>query len=560
FRAARASGDRIARATGAAGVVLAVTAIALYVLPGFNASGSLMATHSYLVVVLWCLAGLSCFLHVFRRDRSHRFGQSTVVWISLLAVILFMALLWIRETTVETTRRAFDEISARHAAVHGHPGEDAGDWRAILRTELEKINGTILRDNFVQVSLAVLAFALMLALYTVLRRREHEHELEKARAKSYFFSTVSHDIRTPLNAIIGFSEMLKAGGMSPAEREQALDSIVVSGRTLLGLVNDVLDLSKLESGKMEIVPEPTDCPHLLRGVVDAFRATVGRQGPELRCKVGEMPRLLLDPQRLRQIVFNIAGNAVKFTERGFVEVRASYEPDGTGTAGTFRLEVEDTGCGIAAEDLERLGSAYVQIGAKVSRNGGTGLGLAICKQLAAAMGGKLAVESGLGRGSTFSVTLPGVKAAGAPAHAEGEAEGKPAAPDAVVDAAPHPVRRILLVDDSKMNLMVLQAHLKHIGRFDIALAADGRVALDILQARDAKPFDLVLTDMWMPGLDGLELFRAIRADRALAGVRVVIVTADVELQGKAERMGFDGILLKPVTAAQLAQVIAGTAV
>jgi signal transduction histidine kinase/CheY-like chemotaxis protein len=555
FTAARAAGDRITRATGIAGIALAVMAIALYVLPGAGPEGSLMATHSYLVVVLWCLAGLLCFLHVFRLDSSRRFGQSTIVWISLLAVILFMALMWIREETAETTRRAFDDITAHHAAIHEHHGEDPTDWHDTLRAQFEFVNRTILRDNFVQVSLTVLAFALMIALFSVLRRRELGHELEKARAKSYFFSTVSHDIRTPLNAIIGFSEMLKAGSMTGAEREQALDSIVVSGRTLLGLVNDVLDLSKLESGKMEIHPEPTDCHRLLHGVVDAFRVSGSKPGVDLRCHVGEMPPLMLDPQRLRQIVFNIVGNAVKFTDKGFVEVRAKYEREGDAETGTFRLEVEDTGCGIAQEDLKHIGSAYVQLGTKVSRNGGTGLGLAICNQLAAAMGGRLGVESEQGCGSTFRVELPGVKAAEAPAHAETGPEEKPAAPAAV----PHSVKRILLVDDSKINLMVLQAHLKHIGRFDIALAADGRIALDILQARNAKPFDLVLTDMWMPVMDGIELFKAIRADPALAGLRVVIVTADVELQAKAERMGFDGILLKPVTSAQIAKIISDTA-
>jgi signal transduction histidine kinase/CheY-like chemotaxis protein len=556
FKFARGPGARWSRVTGIAGLVFAAAVSIAFVLPNVSADTASMATPSYLVVVLWCLAGLLSFLHVFRNDRERRFGRSTVVWLSLLAVILFMTGLWIRQRTYETTDKAYRDIIAHHAAMHVADGTAAGndEWVAILRDQLSYANRSIVRNSLVQVGIAVLSFGLMFCLYAILRRRERELEREKARAKSYFFSTVSHDIRTPLNAIIGFSEMLKAGFETEAERRQALDAIVVSGKTLLGLVNDVLDLSKLESGKMEINPEPTDCHRLLHGVVDAFRVSGSKPGVELRCHVGEMPPLVLDPQRLRQIVFNIVGNAVKFTEKGYVEVRAAYVRKEAAATGTFRLEVEDTGCGITAEDLRHVGSAYVQLGAKVSRNGGTGLGLAICKQLAAAMGGRLGAESELGCGSTFWVELPGVMAAEVPAHAE-DAPGEEGAAPA---AAKHhsAATRILIVDDSKMNLMVLKAHLKHIGNFDCAMAADGRAALDILEAPGVKPFDLVLTDMWMPVMDGFELFKAIRANPALAGLRVVIVTADVELQAQAEQMGFDGILLKPVTAAQLARLVA----
>jgi signal transduction histidine kinase/CheY-like chemotaxis protein len=577
FKTARASGDRLSRATGLCGLVLSVAVILLFILPNFTSSASMMSTQSYLVVVLWCIAGLLYFLGVFLRDRSRRFGQSTVVWISLLAVILFMSHMWIRETTYDTTRRAFDEIVRNHSeiCIPAAAGPDGGhaadqtdhpvpagspdapapaDWRETLRGKFAEINLTIFRDNFLQISLTVLAFALMLALYSVLRRREREHELEKARAKSYFFSTVSHDIRTPLNAIIGFSEMLQAGFETEAERRQALDAILVSGKTLLGLVNDVLDLSKLESGKMEIVPEPTDCPHLLQGILDAFRIAGGKPGVDIISSIRPMPPLMIDPQRLRQLVFNIVGNAVKFTEKGHIELRASYTRPPLTPVGTFRLEVEDTGCGISEDDLRHIGDAYVQVGAKLARNGGTGLGLAICTQLSKAMGGELGVTSTLGQGSTFTVTLPNVKAV------PEAAPGTPSAPAKTADAAPSlkpaaPIRRILIVDDSRMNLMVLKAHLKHLGRYDVTLASNGQEALAVLTAPGAAPYDLVLTDMWMPNLDGTGLLQSIRANPALASLRVVIVTADVEMRTKAADLGFDAILFKPVTSEKLAHLL-----
>ena len=567
-KTARADGSRLTRATGLVGLVLSVVIILLYVLPAFTSATSLISTQSYLVIVLWCLAGLVAFLAVFRHDRTDRFGRTPIAWIGLLAVVFFMVLLWIRESTLETTKRAFDGIVAHHATLHAGeetpaapPGDSVavvpgGDWRDALAEELDGVNRTILRHNFVQTALAVLAFALMIRLYSILRRREHEHELEKARAKSYFFSTVSHDIRTPLNAIIGFSEILKAGPQSNGEREQAVEAILVSGRTLLGLVNDVLDLSKLESGKMEILPEPTDCGRLLNAVMDAFRVTGNKPGLELRCRVGAMPPLMLDPQRLRQIVFNLVGNAVKFTERGHVELRAAYEREGRAEEGVFRLEVEDTGCGIDGESLKHIGSAYVQLGSKRGRNGGTGLGLAICKQLAAAMGGRLAVESSVGRGSTFSVTIPGVREAVA---GEGGAEGEtpPRGSAAVRGGTGKPVKRILLVDDSKLNLMVLKALLKHLGDFEIGMAGNGREGLAMLAASGGAPFDLVLTDLWMPDVDGKELVQAIRKNPALAGLRVIAVTADVEFLETHAEFGFDGVLLKPVTPEKLRKILAG---
>ena len=153
---------------------------------------------------------------------------------------------------------AFEDIVRQHDKIEGRDPETSGDWQKALTGKLSDVNRAILRNSVVQCGLTVMAFLLTLGLYATLRRREREIEKEKARAKSYFFSTVSHDIRTPLNAILGFSEMLRAGIDSETERDQTLDAILLSGKPLLGLINDVLDLSKLESGKMAIMPEPMD--------------------------------------------------------------------------------------------------------------------------------------------------------------------------------------------------------------------------------------------------------------------------------------------------------------
>ena len=554
---ARLSGDRLGKATGLCGLVLSVLVSLIFIVLTFMGEDSMMAGASCLIIIVWCIVGLVSFLSIFRSDRHRRFGQSTVVWISLLAMILIMLVMWIRQTTYNTTATAFDDLIHHHTEACTPVTDDGrghdDDMREMLLAKKNFLNHSILLNSYAQIGLIVLAFGLMFCLYAILHRREREVEEEKTRAKNYFFSTVSHDIRTPLNAIIGFSEMLREGFPTEEEREHALDAIVLSGKTLLGLINDILDLSKLESGKMEIVPEPMDCPLMLHELMDAFRVSSGKPEVAIRCKVESMPLLMLDPQRIRQIVFNLVGNAVKFTTKGHVELRASFDQPAGADSGVFRIDVEDTGCGISDEDKARIGSAYVQVGAKLARNGGTGLGLAICSQLAAAMGGKLDFDSVLGVGSRFSVIIPGVKPAPAQTStqdASAEAESCP-----TNDEANRHLKHILIVDDMGVNLMVLKAHLKNIGDFNVEMATDGVQALEILNAPGAEPFDLVLTDMWMPNMDGDKLVKAIRQIPSLSSLRVIAVTADVALRNQFVKMGFNGILLKPITRENLRAVL-----
>ena len=365
---------------------------------------------------------------------------------------------------------------------------------------------------------------------------------EAEKAKSFFFSTVSHDIRTPLNAIIGFSEMLKLGVDDPAERKKYLNSILVSGQTLLQLINDVLDLSKLEAGKMEILPEPTDCVSLIRDILQSFQSSVGKKAVTLRGVVKKMPLLQLDPQRIRQILFNLVGNSMKFTESGHIEVRAHYEN------GTFTLSVEDTGCGISQEDQQKIANPYVQVGNSASRHGGTGLGLAICKQLVFRMGGDMELASEVGRGTTITVILHDVKPVAADTFALLSMTQRIQLAATTADGAVLP-KHALLADDSSINLAVLKSMLVRFGVKKVSTVGTGKDALDKLLADPS--IDIVLTDMWMPVMGGEELVRKIRRIPKLARLRVYAVTADVEVQKDCKSMGFNGVLLKPLTLEKL---------
>jgi len=380
--------------------------------------------------------------------------------------------------------------------------------------------------------------------------------IQQALAKSLFFSTVSHDIRTPLNSIIGFSEMLLHGFDTKSEHDLAVNSILVSSKMLMQLVNDILDLSKLESGRMNIEPEPTDAARLVREIAASFGTTHQNPGLEILCRAGNLPELMLDPHRLRQIAFNLVGNAIKFTKRGFIELRASFAPDPGGKTGTFRMEVEDTGCGITPEDMKKLARPFVQVGAVSSQRGGTGLGLHICRLLARAMGGDMEIESEIGKGSTFRIVVPGVnevKSGGvnSPTHPLTHSSTPP-----LTHSQTHKLtRRLLVADDTKMNQMVLKAMFSKLGVTDITFADNGREALETLKEKGAEAFDFVLTDAWMPEMTGMDLAAAIRADPALAKLPVYLFTAEVEMKDAYSEKGFDGILLKPVDLESLKKLL-----
>ena len=412
-----------------------------------------------------------------------------------------------------------------------------------------------------------------------------DKEIAAEKAKSFFFSSVSHDIRTPLNAIIGYSELLIGGITDEQERFKALSAISTSGQTLLQLINDVLDLSKLEAGKIVITPVLTDVRKLASSVLHTFDVSVMNKPVMLREEYGSLPLLEVDPQRIRQILFNLIGNAVKYTKRGEICVRASFRHDVGDEYGVLVISVSDTGCGIADEDKEKLVNPFVKAGvdAKIK---GTGLGLAICKQLASRMGGHFSFVSELGKGSTFTLELREVKSVertpeSQQALASGQelirlemkreaaskkvsdiqaksiAETKSETASAAKDTAPPVVEsvsenslkkqfHVLIADDVALNLAVLKALLARIGVRDVVKAVNGVDAWDKVQTAK-KSFDIVLTDIWMPEMDGKEFVARIRADKRFAELPVYAVTADIEAQKDFVENGFTGLLLKPVT-------------
>ncbi|MFQ5626079.1 MAG: response regulator, partial [Methyloligellaceae bacterium] len=363
------------------------------------------------------------------------------------------------------------------------------------------------------------------------------------RAKSELLATVSHEVRTPLGAIISMAELLLGTTLDARQRHYA-ETLQQSGRGLLTLLNDILDYSKLEAGRFELEPVPFDFAELMQSASEGLKARAGEKGLASSIDIAEgFPRTLVgDPVRIRQILNNLTDNALKFTEQGSVRVRAGYGHDGDDIV--LRFEVCDTGVGMTAEQIARLFEPYEQADSSVAVNyGGTGLGLSIARQLAQLMGGELGCESSPGLGSMFWFTIRVREAAKA-------AQAQPAAP-ATASAATGPLSgHVLIVEDNDVNQMLIAAYLEQFG-LSHETAVNGQEAVKMMQQR---AFDVVLMDIMMPVMDGIEATRQIRAlGTPAAKVPIVALTANA-MKGDRESYlaaGMDSYVSKPVSAAEL---------
>ncbi|MBF0156752.1 MAG: PocR ligand-binding domain-containing protein [Magnetococcales bacterium] len=376
--------------------------------------------------------------------------------------------------------------------------------------------------------------------------RAKEQAESASNAKSQFLTTVSHEIRTPMNVVLGMGELLSESGLT-GEQLDYVERLRGAGRSLLGLIDQILDLSRIESGEIELSPEPVPIHHLLHEITDQMRGLATGKALTVTCEVdpGVPPWIRVDQARLRQILFNLLGNAIRFTSQGFVRLLAGVE---SGTLPSLALTIEDSGIGIADHHLTKIFDSFTQADSSVTRRfGGSGLGLTISRHLVERMGGHIRVQSQLHVGSTFFVTLPFGPASPPPPRPDGD---QPHDTSTVSGSA------VLLVEDSPDNQLLIQAYLKN-SPHTLAVAADGEKAVEMATTH---PWDLIFMDVQMPAMDGYTATRLIRRweqENRRPPVTIIALTAHA-LEGERERSqeaGCDFFLTKPIKKRRLLEVI-----
>jgi len=382
---------------------------------------------------------------------------------------------------------------------------------------------------------------------TKIKKIEKELALAKeaaeraSRAKSEFLANMSHEIRTPMNAILGYSRMLSK--MIFEENQKTyLDVIQKSGKNLLSLINDILDLSKIEAGKLDIINKPMSLLNLLNEIRDIFQIKTKEKKIDFILKISpDIPGgLLLDETRLRQVLFNLVGNAVKFTEHGSVSLSAEKSSqicESSERLISLIFKVEDTGIGIAQDQLENIFNPFEQQRGQESKYGGTGLGLTITKRLTEMMNGKISVSSQVGKGSCFTVELQNVEISSVTAE-------KTLKDIQVCNVSDFKNAKILLVEDNLYNTELIRAILTPLN-IRLTEVSNGKEAIDSL--KNFKP-DLILMDIKMPVMDGYKTVPIIKADKNLKDIPIIALTADVMPENREKIMaaGCDGFLEKPV--------------
>jgi signal transduction histidine kinase/HPt (histidine-containing phosphotransfer) domain-containing protein len=433
----------------------------------------------------------------------------------------------------------------------------ADDDELAVRAATQNVQDYLVKWEFDPTSLArSIRYAVERHQLRMQLKEEKERAESASRAKSEFLANMSHEIRTPMNIVLGMAEVLRGTPLSPVQKEQ-LDRLERAGDHLMELIDNVLDLSRIEAGRVELESVPFDFAELLSTVVEFVRPVASAKHLDLAVDVApDLPRSLVgDPRRLRQVLLNLLGNAVKFTERGCIKLSVARDPDGP-SDGAFWFRIVDTGPGIPADRLRSVFDQFVQADATVARkHGGAGLGLAIASNLVNLMHGRIWADSEVGRGTTFNVRVT----LHVPAERESGTLPK-VAPDidtirrALITSGNR--MRVLVVDDMPDNHALIEAYLVGLPvSLTSALSGEQAVA-----AFAADTFDVVFVDLHMPDMDGFVTVRTMRdheRDTYAAPTPMIAMSADVltESMDRAKRAGCDGYLAKPLRRANFLESI-----
>ena len=547
WKTARREGDRFARLMGFIGMVVSLVFALEFLIPNII-SVTTLSTESYLILAAWGILGFVCFRLILRGDRERRFGRSTVAWVVLLGLIVFTSSVWMRQSSAATVERSVVPIERYYSDKLEEAGVDmaSGATRQqfeYLREILDKIDESLGVYNLIQVCLIIAALVILFDIYSHIQKRERQIEIEKviaeesSRAKTSFLSNMSHEIRTPMNAIIGLDNIaLRNPDLQPKTREQ-LEKIGASARHLLGLINDILDMSRIESGRVVLKNEEFSFREFLDQINIIINGQCQDKGLHYACNiVGKVSDYYCgDDMKLKQVLINVLGNSVKFTdEGGTVSLTVEQTADFEGMC-TLRFEMKDTGIGMDKEFIPKIFEEFtMENSGTTTKYGGSGLGMAITKRYVDMMNGDIAIESEKGVGTTFVITVTL------------RASARSAKDDHGI-TLPENIRAVV-IDDDEISCEHTQIVLRSAG-IESEMYTDPVSALaDIKKAHDnGNAYALVITDYKMEGMNGIELAKAIREFDGGKTAIIVLTGYNIDAVEEDSRVsGIDGVMAKPL--------------
>ncbi|MBQ7153824.1 MAG: amino acid permease [Clostridia bacterium] len=544
---------------GLAGILVSFFFLFYFLIPNsWSASShSSLSTESYLMLLVWIVLGFVVFFLLFRHDRSFRIGKTTFVWIVLLLLLFSTSTIWAFKTITKDASTVIEQYAeAERGAFEGYGVTLSEEEFEARQNELEacihQVTRRIVFSTLFLLIITIMAMMIVFRIYSDVQKR-HQTAVERrdiaeqsSNAKTTFLSNMSHDIRTPMNAIVGYVQLAKREkDVSPAISNY-LSKIEASSDHLLALINDVLELSRIESGKMELSPVPSDLRRIMEDLRNLFATQMEAKNISYTVSCDNLlnPFILCDANRLNRVLLNLVSNAYKYTpEGGSVTVTLSQ----TGTmdgAASFCISVKDTGIGMSKDFASKVFEAYErERTSAVETIQGTGLGTAITKSIVDLMGGTIEVFSEKGKGSEFvvRVSFP------IDAEADDDALSKQASDNAAYDFAG---MRLLLVEDNPDNCDISKRMFEEIG-FSVDVAVNGEEAVEAVASYAPGRYSAVIMDIEMPVKNGYEAARLIRSlkNPGLAGIPIVALTAKAfsEDIAAAREAGMDAHISKPVS-------------
>ena len=550
-------------AFGLIGAGIAVIFAVFYLLPHIR-SQSELAAESYMILILWSLIGMIVFRALMQRDKTRLIGKSTVVWIILFCLILLVSVSWVNRTTVDHAREVTQEVQAVHTELAGQAGLEA-HHDSVTQTNRflnDRFNGfaeTVRKNVLILGGLLLGALLLIFSIFSIIKKREQLIEAERllaeenSRAKSTFLSNMSHDIRTPMNAITGYTALaLKEEGV-PESTRAYLEKIDTSGRQLLSLINDILDMSHIESGKMELDPAPTDLIEVFDETCHIFDLQMQMKSLAYTVDHSAVSHryVFCDKNRLNRILLNLISNAYKYTPSGGSVSAKLTELKTAGQEKTYEISVSDTGIGMSKEFAERIFDSFERERSRtVDAIQGTGLGMAITKKFVEMMNGTILIETEQGKGSTFTVRLSFPLAKEDEVHtASDQSENEKIDFSGV---------RILLADDNPINIEIASMILTQEG-FTVDVAENGQIAAEMVEQSEEGYYSAILMDIQMPVMNGFDATRRIRAlSGENARIPIIAITANTFETDRKEAFeaGMNAHVAKPFNPDELLKTLA----